>query len=194
MAGVKGRSGGRNAKTVQQHQLEGTFNTTRHGGYENPEPPPGRPQPPRELTGHAKAEWDRMVARLEQSKTLSTVDDGVLYQYVQLFAETESVLEDFERLQQWSTDLKQAVTKLEGADLVAAIRQIVKLQQVLAKKHTQLRQGHMALKQLLVEFGMTPASRSRVKFTQSGEDDTTSQSTSPLAALQQQARVLRFGA
>lgn len=193
MAGVKGRSGGRNAKTVQQHQLEGSFRTTRHDGYTNPEPPQGKPVPPRELTGHAKAEWDRMVARLEQSKTLSIVDDGVLYQYVQLFAETEGILDDVTALQALSTQLKTLAATLEGDQLVNAICEIVKLQQVLAKKSTQLRQGHMALKQMLVEFGMTPASRSRVKLT-SGEDDATKKATSPLAALQQQARVLRFGA
>jgi hypothetical protein len=38
----------------------------------------------------------------------------------------------------------------------------VKLKQLDAKAITQLRQGHMALRQYLVEFGMTPAARNRV--------------------------------
>lgn len=192
MAGVKGRSGGRNAKSVAQHKLEGTFDASRHAGYENPEPAKGTPTPPRPLAGHAKAEWDRMVARLEQSKTLALVDDAALYQYVQLFAEVEDTVSDRDRVQQLSADLMAtAVGKLKGTDLVEAVAKVVELEYVLAKQKTQLRQGHMALKQMLVEFGMTPASRSRVRVI--GEDDDKPKK-SPLADLQHKSRVLRFGA
>jgi P27 family predicted phage terminase small subunit len=190
---VKGRSGGRNAKTVQQHQLEGTFRTTRHEGIENPDPPKGKPDPPRPLTGHAKAEWDRMVSRLETSKTLAVVDDAALYQYCCLFGEVEDDSDAIAQLQELSAQLKQLVTKLEGIELVEAVGKIVELQKVLDRKRTKLRQGHMALKQMLVEFGMTPASRSRVKVI-ADPDGTDAKPKSPLAALQQKARVLRFGA
>lgn len=162
MPGTKG-SGGRNRLSSQQHQLHGTFRTDRHGDGENPDPPKGTPAPPAPLAGDALAEWDRMVARLEQSQTLSLVDDAVLYQYVQLFAETEDIKADHARVRELSADLKKAVQSLEGVELVKAVGEIVKLQQVLAKQRTQLRQGHMAIRQFLVEFGLTTASRSRVK-------------------------------
>ena len=96
MAGVKGRSGGRNAKTVEQHRLEGTYDPSRHAGFENPEPPKGTPESPKPLQGDAKDEWDRMIRRLDASKTLSVVDDAALFQYCQLFAETEALTVDLE--------------------------------------------------------------------------------------------------
>jgi P27 family predicted phage terminase small subunit len=157
-------SGGRNAKPPKVHLLQGTFQRVRHAGHDVPEPPPGRPTPPKPLTGVAKAEWERMVARMEQSKTLSIVDDAALYQYVQLHTETEAITEDAARLQRLSADLKRAARKLDGTNLVEAIGRIVELQRIIAKQTQQLRQGHMAIRQYLVEFGMTPSARTRVKL------------------------------
>jgi len=119
-----------------------------------------------------------MVSRLEQSKTLTLVDDAALYQYAQLHAETERIITDtlelrreLERNRKESRALRKLAEKLEGRDLVEAIKTIVQLQKVMvdlrvliAKDTQQLRQGHMALRQYLVEFGMTPAARGRVKL------------------------------
>jgi P27 family predicted phage terminase small subunit len=163
MAGVPGRSGGRNAKPVQVHQLHGTFRADRHEGIEHPAPPSSAPESPIQLTGEAKAEWTRMVDRLSTSKVLTKVDDAALYQYVQLFAETEAIKADNAKIRKLSADLKRAIRELEGVELVQAVGEVVKLQQVLAKQTTQLRQGHMAIRQYLVEFGLTPAARSRVR-------------------------------
>src|SRR6185436_20366349 len=91
MAGVKGRSGGHNAKTIEELALAGTFRNDRHAGVRSPEPPMGVPEPPKALRGQARLEWDRMIGRLASSKTLSSVDDGALYQYCQLFSETEAI-------------------------------------------------------------------------------------------------------
>lgn len=157
-------SGGRNAKAANLHVLQGTFRDDRHGAYTNPEPPKGVPEPPQPLIGEAKAEWTRMVSRLETNGTLSIVDDAALYQYVELHAETEAVKTAQKELKKLSADLKRTVKRLEGADLVEAIGNIVDLQKIMAKQTQQLRQGHMALRQYLVEFGMTPAARSRVKL------------------------------
>jgi P27 family predicted phage terminase small subunit len=156
-------SGGRNAKSAQLHVLQGTFRGDRHADAVAPEPPKGRPEPPRPLGKAEQAEWERMVARLEESKTLSKVDDAALYQYVQLWAETEEIKADNARVRKLSGTLKKSVQKLEGPDLVEAISEIVKLQFLIAKHTQQLRQGHMALRMYLVEFGMTTTARSRVK-------------------------------
>lgn len=177
MAGVKGRSGGRNRKSTQLHIIAGTFRQDRHGDGETPEPPKGDPKPPLPLAGEAKAEWDRMVERLKASHTLATVDDGALYQYVQLHAETEGIKADTNRARKdlaaarkLSATLKRTAQKLEGAELIDAIDKIVQVQDkvvrlhlLIAKETQQLRMGHMALRIYLVEFGMTPAARSRVK-------------------------------
>lgn len=160
-------SGGRNARSPADHLARGTFQPVRHDGFETPDPPRGRPEPPKTLTGDARAEWNRMVTRLETSKTIAVVDDAALYQYVQLFAETERIIADNAATRALAARLKKAARTLEGRDLVDAIGHIVKLQFVLAKETQQLRQGHMALRGYLVEFGMTPAARTRVKIPKS---------------------------
>lgn len=170
MAGNK-NSGGHNRIGAQLHILSGTFRRDRHLGQDSPDPPKGTPAPPKPLVGEAKAEWTRMVTRLEESRTLSMVDDAALYQYVQLFAETEQIKVDNIATRKLSTDLKKAVQALEGEMLVEAIGEIVKLQQLLAKQTVQLRQGHMAIRQYLVEFGMTPSARGRVKVSRQPSDE-----------------------
>ena len=81
MAGVKGRSGGQNAKTVEDHKLGGTFRGHRHAGVINPDPPKGVPQPPKALSGDAAAEWDRMITRLQEPLP-TTRGDRVLLEQV----------------------------------------------------------------------------------------------------------------
>lgn len=110
-----------------------------------------------------------MIVRLERSKTLAIVDDAALYQYVQLFAETEEIKLDSLRLRALSEKLQKIARKLQGLELVEAITKIVDLQYIIAKQSTQLRQGHMAIRQYLVEFGQTPSSRTRVKITKEPE-------------------------
>ncbi|HXH05866.1 MAG TPA: P27 family phage terminase small subunit [Vicinamibacterales bacterium] len=171
-------SGGHNKKSTHLHVLQGTFRPSRHGDHTTPEPPAGRPRPPRPLVGTARAEWDRMVERLEQAGTLSLVDDAALYQYVQLFAETEELREecselrrDQRELRRLTLELRRTAGALRGRELQRAIGEIVKLQLALsdlrrlrASVTTKIRQGRMALRQYLVEFGMTPSARGRVKL------------------------------
>lgn len=165
MAGVKGqRSGGHNRKPTQLHVLRGTFRKDRHGDTTSPDPAKGKPPVPKGLVGEAKAEWERMVARLEEAKTLSIVDDAALYQYVNLYAETEAIKGQAAGVAKLITEAKTAVKGLEGIDLIQAIEKILELQKLQVRMTTQLRQGHMAIRQYLVEFGMTPAARSRVKL------------------------------
>lgn len=155
-----------------------------------PDPPKGRPPIPIGLIGPALEEWTRMVLRLEAAKTLSTVDDAALYQYCCLFAETEaivvaqrgtaalltSLLVAIEKWTRLVDLLEKAAAKAKddpldaaletqqyGAQIVEAGAQIVQLKKLEAKYPAQLRQGHMAIRQFLVELGMTPAARSRVQ-------------------------------
>jgi hypothetical protein len=110
-----------------------------------------------------------MVKRLEDSGTLSCVDDAALFQYVSLFAETETIASRQEHNDALIDKLEDAITGTDNSpgltegELAQAIQQIVKLKQLDASYIGQLRQGRMAIRQYLVEFGMTPAARSRVK-------------------------------
>lgn len=164
MAGVAGRSGGRNAKTVSEHRIAGTFQNVRHGDFSNPDPPRGTPDPPKALTGEAQAEWDRMVTRLTSSGTLSVVDDGALYQYCQLFSETEAIAVVQAETGAAIDVLEQSLGDFKGPELIAAFQELTKLRQLEARYTTQIRQGRMGLRVYLIEFGLTPASRSRVKI------------------------------
>lgn len=166
MAGVRGRSGGRNAKTVQQHLVQNTFQPVRHAGFTNPDPPKGTPVPPKDLAGDALAEWTRMVERLTLSGSLSTIDDAAIYQYCRLFAETEELTEEKSEAKASLRIMEENIGDLEAGDRVAMFQEIGKLRHDIKGYNAQIRSGRMGLRQYLVEFGLTPASRSRVKVTE----------------------------
>lgn len=165
MAG-NSNSGGRNRKTTNLHVLVGTYREDRHGDKTNPAPADGVPEPPEKLIGGASAEWQRMVDRMVALRTISKVDDAALYQYVQLFAETEALVDAREHTTGLIDKLEGRFDALEDSDVADAIRNIVNLKKLEAGYNVQIRQGRMALRQYLVEFGMTPAARSRVAVTQ----------------------------
>lgn len=170
-------SGGRNKRTRKEHELAGTYRKDRHGPKTDPppvDPPIGRPKLPIALAGDALAEWRRMVQRLADAKTLSTIDDAVLYQYCCLFAETEGIRAARVVNTRLLAKLETALERVRHEDQVAAVAGAIATLQKLDAKHVQqLRQGHMALRQYLVEFGMTPAARVRVKPTAPASGDAT---------------------
>ena len=187
---MKGRSGGRNARTTDELKRSGTFRPDRHAGIENPEPPVGEPVPPKVLTGDALAEWERTVERLRASKTLSPVDASAIYQYVCLFAETEQLAVTQSETAASIERLEDNLSGLEGADLVACFQEITKLRQLESRYTSQIQGGRMKIRAYLVEFGLTPAARSRVKVA-GGNQETEAPKPTSFAALQQQARSLR---
>lgn len=104
-----------------------------------------------------------MVHRLHASKTLATVDDAALYQYCCLFAETEGIRHSRITNARLLAKLETALERVRHEDQIAEVAgAIADLQKLDAKHLQQLRQGHMALRQYLVEFGMTPAARTKV--------------------------------
>lgn len=157
-------AGGNARKSRAAHERSGTYRKDRHADLKNPEPPLGRPEPPVSIDEIARGEWDRMMVRLEQSQSLSVVDDAAIYQYCQLYAETEAVkVQQVEAVA--SVDiLEQNLSDVKGEDVVQLFGQIVILRKLISKCTDQLRQGRVALRQFLGEFGLTPASRGRVKL------------------------------
>lgn len=128
-----------------------------------------------------------MVRRLEMSKTVSLADDAALYQYCRLFAETEAIAVTQLETAGSIAILEENIAGLKGPDLVAVFQEISKLRQLEARYTNQIRQGRMAQRVFLVEFGMTPASRGRVRLTDTKDEKT----ASPIAALKQRAAELR---
>ena len=157
MAGVKGRSGGRNAKTVKQHQLEGTTQKHRHSGYTNADPPLGDPPKPAGLSAVASAEWDRMVERLRLAKTLAVTDDAVLELYVLARASMRRLQAEFDALEHLQFDK----FSVDGAGVEMKVRDVVK----------ELRAWNTTIRPYLTELGQTPASRSRVKVPEKSEPE-----------------------
>lgn len=173
MAGVKGqRSGGHNKKSVELHLLKGTFRKDRHGPRPDSlnlsaksdlsaksQPTSVKPTPRKPLKGAAKEEWDRVIADLEEVGGLALIDGGRLYQYVNLFAEVEGIHHSQTTTQALIAKARKALNGLEGADLLQAVEQVVKLQQLSVRQTNQLRQGRMALRQYLNDLGLTPVAR-----------------------------------
>lgn len=158
------QSGGRGRKSEKQHRLAGTFRKDRHAGTKTPEPPSGVPKAPKALEGDALVEWQRMVDRLILVGTLSAVDDAALYQYCQLFAETEALAVNRTETAASIDIVEENLRGIEKTDLVAAFQEITKLRQLESRYATQIRQGRMAIRQFLVEFGLTPSARTRIKL------------------------------
>lgn len=167
-------SGGRgtNRKSRVQHELDGTFRKDRHSDLKNPEPTSGRPDPPLALDTIAQTEWDRAMWAFEDMKMLHKVDVFAVYQYAQLYAETEAVKGQQEEAKaglrvledNLSTRPETPEERLSAADKVQLFAQIVTLHKIISKCTDQLRSGRMAIRQYLVEFGLTPASRNRIKL------------------------------
>lgn len=166
-------SGGRNRKSKKQHQLQGTYQKVRHAGIVTPDAPKGLPVAPKSLAGDALAEWDRMVADMVELGTSSKVDGHALYQYCQLFAETEAIAVTQAETAATIDLLEENLSgpKEEREDLLAVAQEITKLRQLESRYTAQIRQGRMAIRQFLVEFGMTPSARTRVKLPEKKEAD-----------------------
>ena len=146
MAGTAS-SGGRNKKSIQQHRLQRTYRKSRHATAADPKAPEGVPVPPKALSGDALAEWHRMIARMQACQTLALVDDAVLYQYVQLFAETEALVTEQSKMRALIERLDGEIAELEQPGRGAAMTQLIKLKQVESRFPSQIRQSRMALRQ-----------------------------------------------
>jgi len=103
-----------------------------------------------------------MVRRLEHTRVLSLVDDGALYQYCRLFAETEALCDRQAEIEVSIGLLEENLGKVQGELMVSVIQEISKMRQLQSGLDTKIRQGHMAQRVFLVEFGLTPSSRTRV--------------------------------
>lgn len=162
-------SGGHNAKTRDRLQAAGTYRDDRHAGFKNMRHVPGRPDAPKDLSGDALAEWERMLNRMQDAGSLSKIDDAAIYQYCKLFAETLEMEQRIEKLNKNIDKLVRETNRLHDEALVESMRQITNLEKIVAGYGGQIRQGRMAIRQYLVEFGMTSSARGRVKMP-GGED------------------------
>jgi P27 family predicted phage terminase small subunit len=142
MSGVKGRSGRRKDPT-EFKVLKGTARADRM----NPdEPKPDlleeAPAPPCPLDRVARKEWDRIAPLLIRLRLLSAIDLAALAGYCRAFADCVAARRHIERHGRYQK------TPDGGFKLNPAVRD--------AHRAAELVRGY------LVEFGMSPSSRSRV--------------------------------
>lgn len=109
------------------------------------------PECPRHLTGEAKREWFRVITELHQAGLLKTVDRGALAGYCQTWA-------------RWVAS-EQALKKEEL---------VLETEKGYRYQNPRIGIANAALDEMrkfMVEFGMTPASRSRVRVQKPEEAD-----------------------
>jgi P27 family predicted phage terminase small subunit len=100
------------------------------------------PDPPDHLSKKAKAEWERIAPELERYGLLTKIDDSALAAYCDYFA-------------QWAE--ASAKIKKQGMIIQTGFGPQVNPWLRISNKAVE------GMNKILVEFGMTPSSRSRVK-------------------------------
>ena len=139
---------GRKPRPTALRELEGYFkkNPDRRNTLE-PEAPSTRPDCPEHLTGKAADEWELMCDILAELNILSSVDATALAIYCQTYSEYLKAAEMCERYGAWQVT--------QGKD-----------GEVMTKRHEwdRVRERNAeACRKWLMEFGLTPSSRSRVQ-------------------------------
>jgi P27 family predicted phage terminase small subunit len=148
--GGKG-SGGRNAKPTALKRLQGNPGKRKLNDAE-PTPPTGAPTMPDWLDKEAKCEWVRIVPILEEMGLLSRADEKALAAYCSSFA-------------QWVAADKMIVK--HGPLVVERLStgSRLKINPAVRVKSDALK----LMKSFLIEFGLTPASRSRLSVSKGEE-------------------------
>ena len=155
---------GNRSKPRRRHELDGTFRKDRHADLKNPEPTPGRPDAPAELDKLGQDAWERLMWAFEDMKMLAKVDAESVYAYCRLWSKTMQVEAQQDEARAGLRVLEENLHDVKAEDKVALFGQIVALHKVVSKCTDQSRSGWMAIRQYLVEFGLTPASRGRIKL------------------------------
>jgi P27 family predicted phage terminase small subunit len=106
------------------------------------------PDPPDHLSKKAKAEWERIAPELERYGLLTKIDGSALAAYCDYFA-------------QWAE--ASAEVKKQGMIIQTGFGPQVNPWLRISNKAVE------GMNKILVEFGMTPSSRSRVKAAQKPE-------------------------
>lgn len=119
---------------------------------DEPKPPLGAPVPPVWLSDEAKVQWGRFSVWLEQMGVLTTADGPALERLVSVYLEVK--------------DLEATLVR-EGrtyATQSTVGERVVKAHPAVA----MLNSADIRLRQMLIEFGLTPAARTKVHTVQRG--------------------------
>jgi len=113
-----------------------------------PTPTRGRPDCPAHITGEARQEWDRITDELDAMGLLTTADRTVIALYSQ----------------SWQRWVKAEQKVMEMGELVAA----PKTKTPMANPWLSIaNKAHEQCHKMLIELGMTPSARSKIKVDKS---------------------------
>lgn len=113
-------------------------------------PPPSRPEPPDHLTDLAKVEWNRVVGRLFECGLMTDVDVPMLAAYCDAYGRWEQLSRDLE-------PMAAADPATHGVMIATTNGNFIQNPIVGA-----LRVARTDMARYAIEFGMSPASRSRI--------------------------------
>jgi P27 family predicted phage terminase small subunit len=115
----------------------------------------GRPTAPKGLKGIALAEWKAIVPELERMKVLSCVDGKALAAYCFSYAEWWEAHDEVERL---GLVVEEPIVVGQGND-----KEVVGYKYKRNPAVSIMHEAMKIMKAFLIEFGLTPAARSRLR-------------------------------
>jgi len=143
---------GRPRKPTALKLLGGIKKKSRLNPYE-PKPEIAMPEAPRHLSKIARAEWDRITVHLYRLGLLSEIDMAALAAYCQVYGRWVKAEEAINRLASGDNELAGYLTKTTNGNIIQS--------PLLGVANTAL----VLMHKYLVEFGFTPAARSKVTTT-----------------------------
>lgn len=158
---------GRRPKPLAMHQLNGNprhFSQADLKGDNNPQPNVGEPEMPRYLTKAGRREWKRIVPLLFKVGVLTEIDGLALAGYCDNVATIEAMRKDIRK------NGYTFVSKFEDKHGNVVMGDIKPNPAV-----GMLFKAEGMMKSFLIEFGLTPASRSRLKIAKKDDGDAMSQ-------------------
>lgn len=154
-----GRSGGRKRIPTALHVLQGGRKKTHRSLPENePHPPIAIPKCPRHLDKEARKEWRRMARELEPLGLLTNLDKAIFASYCQAWSMwISATLKLQEQGMIFRTPGKKRILK-DGTveESGGGYPMVNPYKQIIDKANDQMVKA-------LIEIGMSPSSRSRVK-------------------------------
>lgn len=134
-----------------------------------PTPELGIPSVPDHLSDEAKAEWDRVVRALDRMGVLTQMDRAALAAYCQAYGdwvEAEGQLRKYGKVVK--SPGKTTVRRVKGEEVTETAGGYPIQSPFLAIRNRALETMH----RFLIEFGMTPSSRSRITALPIQSDET----------------------
>ncbi len=142
---------GRKPKPIKIHRLNGNPSKLKLDKIQTPEPESKIPRCPEQLDDLAKKEWKRITKELHKLQLLGRIDMAALAAYCCAYSRWICAEEN----------IKKAGVLIRNKDGVPCVSPLLRV----AEKALD------QMKMFLVEFGMTPSSRARIKVELKEQDN-----------------------